>query len=252
MCIIIVKPAGHPLPSKETLISCIRRNPDGFGFATPKQLYHTLNAAKFIKAVTERISDAEPAIIHCRIATNGSVKERNCHPFIDKQSGIKFAHNGILHNAPIVGDETDSEAAFKRYYMPVIRKYGYKSRELAAAVRDTIGSSKFAFLNRNGEMQMYGNFFELDGCFFSNLNFSTPYSPIFGATCTTTATAKKAGHGKVGISRGAYKALTQQMKQMPRAERVKRQAMYETLFAPYGEDMPDFGADDFDAWREQP
>ena len=167
MCIIIIKPAGVALPELSTLEMCEYQNPHGFGFATPTKVYHSMNRLDFENHVYSDIKVDEPAIIHCRIATHGSVRKRNCHPFVDAETGVAFAHNGILDLKPI-GDWTDSETAFRTRFVPVIKKYGYDSRELAAAVRETIGSSRFAFLNKRGEIQMYGSWVKSEGCFFSH------------------------------------------------------------------------------------
>lgn len=126
-----------------------------------------MNRLDFENHLASDIRVDVPAIIHCRIATHGSIKRANCHPFVDKETGVAFAHNGILDIEPI-GDWTDSETAFRTRFVPVIKKFGYKSRELAAAVRDIIGGSKFAFLNKNGEIQMFGNWVIRDGCYFSH------------------------------------------------------------------------------------
>lgn len=167
MCIIIIKPAGVKLPDDFTLLRCEMQNPDGFGYATPTKVYHSMNRLDFENHLMEDATKDVPAIIHCRIATHGSVKRANCHPFKDNETGVAFAHNGVLNIKPI-GDMTDSETAFRTLFVPVIRKYGYTSRELAAAVREIIGGSKFAFLNRHGEIQMYGSWVKYGGCFFSH------------------------------------------------------------------------------------
>ena len=169
MCIIIAKPAGVEMPEKDILTLCAMRNHDGCGFATPTRVYHNLNYLTFQREL-DKVGRDEPCIIHFRWATHGSVKRANCHPFFDPKTGIAFAHNGVLNIDPI-GDMTDSETAFKTRLLPVIRQYGLESRELAAEVRHIIGYSKFAFLDKAGDLRMFGPYHRYEGCYYSNLNF---------------------------------------------------------------------------------
>lgn len=53
---------------------------------------------------------ATALIGHTRQATTGAVKHENAHPFYDKESGISWAHNGVITNYQTFGDyEVDSE-----------------------------------------------------------------------------------------------------------------------------------------------
>ncbi len=180
MCIICIKPAGVQRPTKEQVNAMLTSNPDGFGYMTWSpdkglQVRKTMDANKFAKWV-EQIPDEQPVVYHARIATHGSIQERNCHPFLsaDKQWG--FAHNGILSIAN-EGDMTDSETFFRRIepllaagYTPTIEGYGAFDAMVAAV----IGSSKFAFLNNEGAIYHYGNFIEDGGLLFSNSSYK-PY-----------------------------------------------------------------------------
>lgn len=169
MCIIITKPAGVEMPEKEILMLCAIHNRDGCGFATPGKVYHNLNYNTFQREL-DKVSKDEPCIIHFRWATHGSVKKANCHPFYDRSTGIAFAHNGVLGIKPM-GDMTDSETAFRTRLLPVIKQYGLDSRALAAEVRSIIGYSKFAFLDSDGKLRMFGPYHLMNGCYYSNLNF---------------------------------------------------------------------------------
>lgn len=170
MCIIIFKPAGVKLPDEYMRHKCEVSNPHGFGFATPTRVFHSMNRLDFENNLVEHVKVDEPCIIHCRIATHGSIRKSNCHPFVDLESGVSFAHNGILDIEPI-GDKTDSETAFITRFVPVIREYGIMSRELAAAVREVIGSSRFVFMDSAGHVAMFGKWFTRmgDGCHYSHI-----------------------------------------------------------------------------------
>lgn len=102
--------------------------------------------------------------MHFRLATHGSVRCRNCHPFRD--GDLFFAHNGVLPY-PSVGDRTDSEFAFRNVLAPVVREYGLRSPELTAAVEAIIGGSRFAFL-QGADVLTFGKWLEMDGCLYSN------------------------------------------------------------------------------------
>lgn len=123
---------------------------------------------KSFKKNLKLVPDDEPCIIHFRLATHGSIKRANCHPF--NRGDVWFAHNGILNIRP-VGDMTDSETAFHNIIYPAIVRHGYGSKQMDNAVNKVIGCSKFAFL-QGDELKMYGNFIKQDdGCYFSNSRF---------------------------------------------------------------------------------
>lgn len=168
MCIIIIKPAGAEMPAKDILRRCESRNHDGYGFATKKGVFKTLDRDEF-EAALGQVSPEEPCIIHCRWATHGSVKTANCHPFRDEKSGVSFAHNGILPIRP-KGDMTDSETAFNQYIRPVLRKHDLRSDEVRDAVNNIVGSSRFAFIDKDGKIDFYGQFYKIGDCLYSNLN----------------------------------------------------------------------------------
>lgn len=170
MCIIIYKPAGKNLPADYVRLKCETSNPHGFGFATPHRVYHSMDRKEFEKQLKRSAKKNEPCIIHCRIATHGSINEANCHPFVDVMSGVAFAHNGILNIEPI-GDKTDSETAFITKFVPVIRKHGIAGPELERAVDAVIGASRFIFMDSDARVRMFGHWYKssYDGCFYSHL-----------------------------------------------------------------------------------
>lgn len=178
MCIIAIKPAGTPRPNNEMFKNMCRRNPDGFGMVTwdPKkglEVKKTMSEEEYMKWVSE-VSEETPAIFHMRIATHGSVKKKNCHPFIADDRSWAFAHNGIL-SIQNEKDMTDSETFFRRIAMPMI-KAGHTPGNMTfdAMVATIIGSSKFAFINDKGKLFSYGNYIEKDGLLFSNSSYETP------------------------------------------------------------------------------
>ena len=165
MCVICIKPAGRRMLKKYELKAMFTHNPHGCGFSCKSMTYKTMSFEDFWQHI-KNVPTEEACIIHFRIATHGSVCLDNCHPFTDY--GVSFAHNGVLNILPYKG-KTDSETAFRRYFLPVIRMFGLYSKELAEAVHRIIGSSKFAFI-QDGNLRTFGHFEELDGCYYSNLN----------------------------------------------------------------------------------
>lgn len=166
MCVIIVKPAGVEMPPSSIINAAYAANPDGCGLVSPSTFYKGLSFEQF-KRNLKNVSDDEPCIIHFRLATHGSVKRANCHPF--NRGDVWFAHNGVLSIKP-QADKTDSETAFQNIIYPAIEQYGYGSEEMEDAVWSVIGFSKFAFLNGD-DVRIYGDYIQRDGCYYSNLRF---------------------------------------------------------------------------------
>ncbi len=166
MCVIVYKPSGVFMPSERVITACARANRDGFGFCTPTKSFKSLRFADFKKQL-DRVRYDEPCIMHFRLATHGSVKKSNCHPF--NIGDVWFAHNGILSVEPI-RDKTDSETAFIRYLYPYIDQYGLFSADTDKAVANIIESSRFAFM-QGEDVRLFGDFETFQDCYFSNLRF---------------------------------------------------------------------------------
>lgn len=174
MCVIIYKPAGVKMPSRQILDACYRANSHGCGFVSSQGLFFkSLNYQDFLKQL-KNVRKEDECILHFRLATHGSIKEENCHPF--KDGDVYFAHNGILSINPI-GDMTDSETAFKTKIMPKIQAYGIESEEVKSTIDNIIGYSKFAIM-QNGAVRLYGLFTQCQGLYFSNTRFTSYIKPI--------------------------------------------------------------------------
>ena len=170
MCVICYIPKNRELPDSETLRAMYLTNPDGMGFCTPTAHYKGLNYMAFRRALRKRRIE-EPCIIHFRLATHGSVRRANCHPFHDSQTGVYFAHNGVLGVSP-KGDHTDSETAFRDCFLPVIGRFGLQSPYVdeMANILNGANGSKFAFM-QGDKVRLFGNFIEHNGLYYSNLRF---------------------------------------------------------------------------------
>lgn len=167
MCVLVVKPSGTPMLPKYVLRAMSIANPHGCGYACKSGSFRSLDFETFYKRLS-RIPEDENVIIHFRLATHGSVKVNNCHPF--KANGVYFAHNGILDITPR-GDMTDSETAFKDVLLPIIKKHdSIFTEDLKNKCNEIRGWSKFAFL-KDGKVMMSGAFEKYRGCFVSNKRF---------------------------------------------------------------------------------
>lgn len=163
MCVIIIKPEGFKLPGEQELYYAKQCNPHGFGFVTEKRLFKTLDFNEFMKEI-KKVRRDENCIMHFRLATHGSIKKANCHPF--KKGNIAFCHNGVLSIQPD-GDKTDSQTAFDNILYPIADAYGLDSPELARAAKSIIGASKFAFMQED-KIVTFGRFMTYEGRLYSN------------------------------------------------------------------------------------
>ncbi len=156
------------MPDYNTLRMAAMFNRDGFGFCTPDSSFKTLSFSRFVQKL-RTVSKDTPCLIHCRWATQGSVKPSNCHPFKDEQSGVYFMHNGVMY-APRRDDMTDSEINFREYVAPAINEFGYGSEGADRVINLVRGTSRFAIM-KGSDVRLYGDFIERDGCYYSNLRF---------------------------------------------------------------------------------
>ena len=168
MCVISVIRKGVPTPPDAIIRAMHQANPHGCGFCSPTDYYKGMSLDLLLRHLHERDINT-PCMMHFRLATHGSVKKANCHPFHDDATDTWFAHNGILDITPI-GDMTDSETAFREILAPEIQAHGLHSDNVRYAVRNIIGCSKFAFL-QGEDVQLFGEYEKWHGVLFSNLRF---------------------------------------------------------------------------------
>ena len=179
MCIIAIKAPGVQFPDIETVETMCDNNPDGFAVVWHSnrdrysRVYRTMDRDKFLKRykmiVRHHNYKTTSLYIHARIATHGSLKQSNCHGFVDTQTRLCFAHNGIL-GIKNRDDLTDSETFFRDYFIPIYRHGGWHEAE--QLIRDTIGYSKFVFMDGDGGLRYFGNYIKGDdGVLYSNHSF---------------------------------------------------------------------------------
>lgn len=181
MCILIAKAQNVRKMTEQEIRNSASNNPDGFGMAyvVGGHLFvHKTFELNEIIDMNNRLPNDTPIIYHFRIATHGTVKVSNCHPFMGEDADVAFAHNGVLSiQNDKEKDWTDSETAFRYLFEPLLKVVDIKSEQFERAVNTIIGSSKFAFLQENGEVTTFGNFINEDGLLFSNSTYSYSYNP---------------------------------------------------------------------------
>jgi len=169
MCCIINKPAGVKMPNYRILEQIYLHNHDGIGFCTSTgKSLHTMSFYEFLREI-RKIRLNEEAIIHFRWATHGSVSEKNCHPFYDKENDVWFAHNGVLP-IPSRRDMTDSEIFFRNRFIPLLKTHAYADPLLWQWCNVERGTSRFIFMH-DGKTKRLGNWCEFGGCYYSNMNW---------------------------------------------------------------------------------
>lgn len=198
MCIIVVKPADVSMPSDETLKACFENNSDGAGMMISHEgkVYGNKGLMTF-RAFMDQLDrykeiygdlKSHTMVFHFRIGTHGTNTPENTHPFpLDDYGSYHsfkktewvadqgFAHNGVLY-------QFGAHADVKKYDVSDTMVFG---RRVAAVLADSfnlatapeaqfildkisIGSSKFVYIDGDGNYATFGTFIPENGIFYSN------------------------------------------------------------------------------------
>jgi len=187
MCIIIAKPEDVKLPDFKTLETCWNNNPHGAGFCFPDKDSGKVVISKGYESLVpfyDDLKEAEnlPLVIHFRIATSGFVNKEQTHPFpiINSKAELdsiythttwSFAHNGILLMEDKTTHMSDSQVFVRDILSHVIDPFKLEIHNSAGSILDLVAKeshSKFALMNREGKIFMYGGFEKVAGSFYSN------------------------------------------------------------------------------------
>ena len=178
MCIICIKHKGVNFPSVERVQAMCDNNDDGFSIVisdgvNKPTINKTLNKERFLTIYKKVLRDYDPEtttmFIHARIKTHGTQRIENCHGW--KERGVIFAHNGIL-SVKNRNDMTDSETYFRDIFSPAYAVGGWDMAE--RTIDAVIGTSKFVFMEDNGDIKHYGNYIKDDnGLLYSNTSYYT-------------------------------------------------------------------------------
>lgn len=193
MCIIAFKPAGVAMPSRDILETCFLNNPDGAGYAikreNSKKVYYIKGFFDFeelYNALTaENIGLNDAVGVHFRIATNGAIKAKNCHPFFISEEEINaysvqgtcksvLFHNGILSQKYSYDKKTSDSCLFARALAKKEKALIAKKAISAFIEKETEGSRILYFHADMEKPILTGNWVEdkETGCFFSNSSYS--------------------------------------------------------------------------------
>lgn len=200
MCVIVVKPSGIDMPSKETLENCFRRNSDGSGYMFVennqvhiKKGYMTFNDFyENVMADYNRMGGKQNCfVMHFRIGTQGSNSKELTHPYpvsknldelkmTESYTRIGMAHNGIISLTSRRDEKVDRNdtMAYITDYISLFMKTedDFKDEDKMKVVKNLLGSgNKLAFLMKD-HLYMVGEFTEDEDtkCFFSNMYWK-PY-----------------------------------------------------------------------------
>lgn len=163
-------------PSFDSFVKLANDHCDGWGIATPTDLYREPTAATKSTHFTEEIARRKStgALLHFRWATPGlAIDLENTHPFI--REGISFIHNGAL----LPGNQLDSKISpdllasiqgttdserFFLYLVTEIRKHGFLSGVVQGLqyMKDNINFSSINCMVMNGDFFVAACIYNID------------------------------------------------------------------------------------------
>lgn len=210
MCVIVYKPKGTDI-NMENLQSCWEHNRDGAGlmFAEDGMLKVAKGFMKWrsfkryikrgLKKNAERWDDTA-MVFHFRIATHGTVKPRNCHPF-QVNNGLAMAHNGVMSNVDIPDDEdiSDSEAFLQRYVRDAFSSISISALSSGMPINELfskfIGGSKLVFMDNDGDVAIVN---EKAGTWVNGTWYSNMLWKSYTKTTSTKLTRAWNSYGGAG------------------------------------------------------
>jgi hypothetical protein len=173
MCLIIHKPADCKFDIN-IVNNAAMMHSDGFGIMWLEdgkvQSYKSADMSG-LETVVSSINECDMAGIgvglHLRYATHGSVRDGNCHPFVNKGKRFGLMHNGVIRTAKTVGDETDSNAFCREVAFPALRKH--EITRAASLIEESHGTgNRTLIFSSKGEFVRTGSWVERDGLHYSN------------------------------------------------------------------------------------
>ena len=206
MCIIICKEKGKDMPSEEILKNCWSSNSDGAGIAWYdnhrvrfNKGFMTYEAFKgFLDDLTKKFNVVETSmVLHFRITSKGATCAQQCHPFpissknswekvkeLNGSAPLIVAHNGTMSDIKVKSGYNDTQTFAMEYLTHLFRldpKF-YQKKPALDLIEAIIGSyNKLAFVTKNNEVVMLGNFIESNGIYYSNSGYANTYKfPTYG------------------------------------------------------------------------
>lgn len=185
MCVVAIKKVGVDFPNDDSVKAMWDTNSDGAGFmyALDNKVYiekgfmklNDFNGAvalleKKLKKRDMTINDI-PMVLHFRITTHGGTTPHLTHPFpissqekhlkaLDLTCDLGLVHNGIISSVPTQAGLSDTAVYIANVLTPLanIKSDFYMTAEGKSIMESTIGASKFAFLDKHGNIETIGDF----------------------------------------------------------------------------------------------
>ena len=183
MCVIIVKPYGIELPSKELLQKCWTENPHGAGFSVTRSGATMSSVEKgfltfkhFYHFLTRYVTSKDDLVVmHFRWATHGYMSSGHTHPFpvsryrseLEKliyKTNIVVFHNGVIRmkRQPFNWSDTMFYIGGILAHMPTL--------DVQKIAEQTKGS-RLCIVNDGIPTLIGEGWKEDDGCMYSNLDW---------------------------------------------------------------------------------
>lgn len=198
MCIIIAKDKSGRVPTIEELKNSFEYNSDGAGFMYVDKGQVVIDKgymeeAEFLNRYIELCEefnnfDNKCLVVHCRIGTSSSNTAGNTHPYPityrEKElhktrftCDLAMAHNGIISDYTPTWDKpttNDSQEFILKYLYPLYSKWSdfYKNKYILSGLSDITGS-KLAFLDKDDNLYLVGDFVEDNNLQFSNTTYKS-------------------------------------------------------------------------------
>lgn len=202
MCVIAIKKRGVEFPKDDSISAMWDTNSDGAGFMyahkdkviIEKGFMKLSDFQNAIKKVSKAIKKDGvnmtdiPMVLHFRITTHGGTSPQLTHPFpissqerhlkaLDLTCDLGLVHNGIISSITTQVGLSDTATYIANILTPLayMKNDFYMSKEGKTIMENTIGASKFAFLDKFGNIETLGDFkngtkHDTTNILFSNLN----------------------------------------------------------------------------------
>ena len=188
MCVIAISKKGNRQPNEKELFAMWKHNPDGAGYMysrNNKVFIHKgfMTFSDFINAIrAEHFSRKDSVIYHFRISTQAGKTPFMTHPFpitddlslcekLDIICPIAIAHNGIIPVTSNPNEKRYSDTALfvTRFLSKLINNSECLTDSCTLETIEMLGGfSKFAILEKSGQITTIGNFTKLNGILLSN------------------------------------------------------------------------------------
>lgn len=188
MCVICLSKKGVRQPSEDEIRDMWAANPHGAGYMFARdgrvELHKGfMNLADFLRSVkSEHFTNDDVVVYHFRISTQAGVIPEMTHPFplsddledmklLDCLCSVGIAHNGIIRLTSTGNKEYSDTALFIAGYLPaIIRDTADITDKAVKRVIKALIGSKMVLINGNGDTSIIGDFYDVGGLMFSNLN----------------------------------------------------------------------------------